>query len=230
MGAPSILLVDDDSALLAGLSDFLAFHLPGVRVDIMESPRIALARITARPYHVLITDLCMSPFTGLELLRGAKAIRPDMPVIIFSSRLDASVRSQAFRLGAYDMLPKGDNPHELLGVLKDALGLRHLSRTVRAKHLLLHRLQKRIHDIMRRLNANDGGPLTSRPSTFSTPAGGQSCADLESMLDVLWISGRRLETLRDETDAHLKKAYHVSQERCLHRMDSRVSDHSSSIP
>ena len=42
-----------------------------------------------------------------------------------------------------------------------------------------------------------------------SPAYGESFADLESMLDRLWIRGRRLETLRDETDARLKDAYHV---------------------
>lgn len=220
MGYPSILLVDDDPALLAGLSDFLTFHLRGVTVDVIQSARTALALITARHYHALITDLCESPFTGLELLRGAKAIRRDMPVIVFSNRLDASVRSQAFRLGAYDMLPKGVSPHELLKVLKAALELRDLSRMMRGNHLLLHRLHKRIHGIMRRLNTSGGGPLRNRGSNPSTPsAHGQSCADLESMLDVLWIRGRRLETQQDETDARLKEAYHASEERCLHRMD-----------
>jgi hypothetical protein len=62
-----------------------------------------------------------------------------------------------------------------------------------------------------------------------SPAYGESFADLESMLDRLWIRGRRLETLRDETEARLKEAYHASEERCLHRMDPRVRDESSSI-
>jgi len=142
MSYPSILLVDDDPALRAELSDFLAFHLPVVTMDVIESPRIALAWITARPYHALITDLCMGPFTGLELLRGAKAIRPEMPVIVLPDRLDVSIRSHVFRLGVYDMLPREENAHELLGVLKAALELRDLSRSVTDKHLLLHRLQK----------------------------------------------------------------------------------------
>ena len=30
---PSVLLVDDDAALLIALSDFLRFHLPGIRID-----------------------------------------------------------------------------------------------------------------------------------------------------------------------------------------------------
>ena len=106
MSYPSILLVDDDPALRAEAVNFLAFHLPVVTMDVIESPRIALAWITARPYHALITDLCKGPFTGLDLLRGAKAIRPEMPVIVFSDRLDISIRSHVFRLGAYDMLPR----------------------------------------------------------------------------------------------------------------------------
>jgi len=161
MSSPSILLVDDDPALRAELSDFLAFHLPVVTMDVIESPRIALAWITARPYHVLITDLCMGPFTGLDLLRGAKAIRPEMPVIVFSDRLNVSIRSHVFRLGVYDMLPREENAHELLGVLKAALELRDLSRSVRDKHLLLHRLQKRIHVIMRELSTSEGDLLWS---------------------------------------------------------------------
>lgn len=223
MSDRSVLLIDDDPDFLSALSDFLQFHLPEISTEKSESPRAAFASITARPYQALVTDLCMTPFTGFELLRGAKAIRPDMPVILFSGHLDASVRSLAFRLGAYDMLPKEGNRHELLEVLKAALEVRRLSRTVRTRHLLLHRLQNRIHAIMGILNAGEEGPrMVRRPlrliSRVSSALVGSTHTSLESLLDALWIRGRRLETLRDEAEARLREAYHASHDSCARRM------------
>src|SRR6476660_8402603 len=109
MAHPSIMVVDDDTALLSAVTGLMELHLPDVRVQAFDSPRRALAQFEKSEAFTLVTDLKMRELNGLALLRGAKALRPHVPVILFSGDVDATLAAKAVSMGAYDVLRKPFN-------------------------------------------------------------------------------------------------------------------------
>jgi two-component system response regulator GlrR len=103
MSHPTMMLVDDDPCLLAGLTDMLQFRLPHVRVAPFESPCAALARFKTTEFDAIVTDLKMKELDGLALLRQAHAIRPRVPVIMMSGHAERAVVIDAMGMGAFDV-------------------------------------------------------------------------------------------------------------------------------
>jgi FixJ family two-component response regulator len=82
----------------------MQLHLPDVRVQPFDSPRLALAHFEKNEVTTLVTDLKMKELDGLALLRGANALRPNVPVILFSGHVDPVVALQATNIGAHDVI------------------------------------------------------------------------------------------------------------------------------
>jgi CheY-like chemotaxis protein len=59
-----------------------------------------------RDIILLLSDINMPGMTGLELLRRARALRPDLPVIMVTAYGDAATRQAAFDRGAAGFLAK----------------------------------------------------------------------------------------------------------------------------
>jgi len=87
----------------------------GYRVSGYSAPEEALQalREKARSYDVLVSDYMMPGMSGLDIAREAAALRPDLPVIIFSGHIDEELRRKARELGVRQLLGKLDAPDEL---------------------------------------------------------------------------------------------------------------------
>jgi DNA-binding NtrC family response regulator len=103
-----ILLVDDERKMGVILKG--ALEDEGHTVQVEERSKDALLRLESEPFDLLITDLRMAPPDGLELLRRARAKRPDMAVILMTAYATAQTAVEAMKSGAYDYLIK---PFEL---------------------------------------------------------------------------------------------------------------------
>ena len=223
---PSVMLVDEDPAFLIALSDLMRFHLPGIRIDQVKFPRAALAEIQARPYDTLVIGLRMKESEGFALLNEANAIRPDMPVVVLSGHIDATLASQAFKMGAHDVLPKEVNRAEFLVVLKSALEIHRLSRAVRARHFVIGRLCKRVEQL-NRLSLCAGARSNIMTSvqwmaSASRALTGKSLASLEHAMDLLWQRARMVEATRDNIQERLTALQHESRHRILNRIASGI--------
>ena len=108
-----ILIVDDDRSLLTVLPETLRLYLGAVDVAVCLSPRIALARVQAEPFDVVLTDVRMPEMNGLELLRHIKEVAPQTSVIMMSGHADESLATVALAAGAVDMLYKPFEPDTL---------------------------------------------------------------------------------------------------------------------
>jgi DNA-binding NtrC family response regulator len=106
---PTILLCDDDPALLFTLEE--ALDLPDYRTVSTRSAEEALPRLDA--CDVVVTDLVMGAMSGLDLVRAAKRIDPALPVILLTARGSERVAVEAMKAGAYDYLPKPFGVDEL---------------------------------------------------------------------------------------------------------------------
>ena len=108
---PARLLVADDNKVNRLLMQ-RSLELQGHRVALAENGRVALAKLRAEPFDLLLLDIEMPEMDGyavLEAMKSDLALR-DLPVIVTSSveGLDNIVR--CIGLGAEDYLPKPVNP------------------------------------------------------------------------------------------------------------------------
>jgi len=67
---------------------------------------MAVQRLTASRFDLLITDLKMPKMTGIELLGEAKKLRPEMPVIMMTAFATVQTAVEAMKLGAFDYIQK----------------------------------------------------------------------------------------------------------------------------
>ena len=81
VGSARILVVDDEEVLAQMLADILRLEAGHV-VEVMTDARAALDRVAADPPDLLFTDLGMPVLSGWELAAQARALHPDLPVVL----------------------------------------------------------------------------------------------------------------------------------------------------
>jgi two-component system NarL family response regulator len=114
-----LLVVDDHPIVRDGLRSSL-LDAPGILlVDVCASGEEALERIKTETVDVLLTDLRMSPMSGLALLKRVKALRPELQVLIFSSYEREEEIYQAYEDGAAGYLSKSLSSQELAKAILD---------------------------------------------------------------------------------------------------------------
>ena len=59
-----------------------------------------------RSLILVLSDINMPGMTGLELLRKAKALRPDVPIVMITAYGDAETKRKALENGAEALLTK----------------------------------------------------------------------------------------------------------------------------
>jgi CheY-like chemotaxis protein len=77
-----VLLVDDDPALLEALAGTLQLRLGHFTLDTCDTGMKALARVTAKHYDTIITDVNMPGMNGLEFLTQVRQVRPKVLHVI----------------------------------------------------------------------------------------------------------------------------------------------------
>jgi CheY-like chemotaxis protein len=78
-------------------------------MEFAQSAAMALQRITdaaGLSLILILSDINMPGMSGLELLPRAKALRPDVPVIMITAYGDADTKRQAFENGAEALVTK----------------------------------------------------------------------------------------------------------------------------
>lgn len=120
-GTERVLVVDDEE-LLANLARMGLGSL-GYEATSFTSPEQALASLSANPSHfdLILTDQTMPGRTGIQLARDARAIRPDIPVVLFSGFVDQDIINRAKSSGIVAVLRKPARLRELAKTIRDAL-------------------------------------------------------------------------------------------------------------
>jgi DNA-binding NtrC family response regulator len=86
-------------------------------VTAVPDPQEALRALEARPFQVLVTDLRLPGMSGLELIRRARRLQPDLRVVLMSAFGEPKDIVEAMRLGADDFLPKPFDLEAFLALL-----------------------------------------------------------------------------------------------------------------
>ena len=115
-----VLVVDDEASIRDLLSKTLA--LAEYEVDTAPDGTSALDRMRAFTYDLLIADLKMPGMDGLTLIRQAKRIKADLPVIIITGFSTESSAIEAVNLGVAGYLTKPFRVPQVLAAASKALG------------------------------------------------------------------------------------------------------------
>lgn len=117
---PRILVVDDEAAIRELLAKTLA--LADYEVDLAPDGRTALDRMRLIPYDLLITDLRMPGVDGLTVIREARRLKADIPVIIVTGYSTEASAVEAINLGVQGYLTKPFRVPRILAAAAKALG------------------------------------------------------------------------------------------------------------
>ncbi len=111
-----LLLVEDKDSF----RDLLVKALAGSdwTVTPAADPAEALAHLETRPFPVLVTDLRLPGMSGLELIRRAKRLRPEIRAVLMSAFGEPKDIVEAMKLGTDDFLPKPFDLDAFLALLE----------------------------------------------------------------------------------------------------------------
>ena len=106
VGQNSLLVVDSDTE--QGTILDLNFANAGFNVEVCDNSRIAMEKIKAKNFDVVLTEVDLEPIDGFELIKRIKSNDKfkDVPVIFYTTRSSPKDVDMGFSLGAADYLVK----------------------------------------------------------------------------------------------------------------------------
>lgn len=115
----SILIVDDDGAILKNAKDVL--QLEGYYVDTVETGMEAIEKSKTNFYNLVLLDIKLPDMEGTELLTKMHRTVPKMMKIMITGYPSLENTVEALNLGADAYLLKPVNPEMLLKVVEEKL-------------------------------------------------------------------------------------------------------------
>ena len=120
---PKLLIIEDDASFCQMLQKFLIRN--GYDVDISFTAQDAKTKFKATTYNLVLTDLRLPNYNGLQLLSDIKEVNPKTQVIVMTGYAEVGSAVEAMKKGAYDYISKPFTPEEILMQIKSALSQEH---------------------------------------------------------------------------------------------------------
>ncbi len=147
MSAPGgrILIVDDEEEICAQLSRLV--RQEGFEALTAPDGDVALDVLRRESPDVMLLDIRMTGLDGMEVLRRAKKLDPDLPVIMITAHGAIKGAVEAIQAGAHDYLTKPFEHADVIRSVHRAVNDHRLRRTVR---ILSDRVREAasLHDLM----------------------------------------------------------------------------------
>lgn len=164
-GAEAQILVVDDEPDISAL---VAYHLAreSYRVRTAASAPEAIRAIESEPPDLVVLDLMLPGFSGLEVLRQMRSQDAwrEIPVILLTAKREESDRIEGFRVGADDYISKPFSPQEV--VLRVGAVLRRVRQTPPGRGGKVLRAGPFTIDIDAARATVSGRPLDLTPTEF----------------------------------------------------------------
>ncbi len=116
MIAKTLLIVEDDPALLRGLKD--NFETQGYQVRTANDGQKGLNAVLAEPPDLVLLDLMLPKVNGYEICRRARASQLNMPIIMLTAKGQEEDIVRGLELGADDYVTKPFSIRELIARVK----------------------------------------------------------------------------------------------------------------
>ncbi|MCM2273411.1 MAG: response regulator [Candidatus Didemnitutus sp.] len=140
---PTLLIVDDEEGPRHSLR--MVFR-QDFNVQAVDNGDKALEFARSHPVQLAILDIRMAGKSGIDVLRGLKAIDPHIEVIMLTAYETIETARQALRLGACDYLSKPFDLSTIREAVTRALHLRRISETVSSTSERLQALTEQLND------------------------------------------------------------------------------------
>ena len=111
-----VAVVEDEESFRESLEGL--FQAVGYEVLLYLSAEDFLRSGRLADVDCLITDFGLPGMNGIDLLRAAHAVRPQLPVIVITARPEPSILSRALAAGAHRAFTKPVNSSELLKAVR----------------------------------------------------------------------------------------------------------------
>jgi DNA-binding response OmpR family regulator len=116
---PTVLVIEDDSAIRRGLCDALTFA--GYEVLQAADGLAGMERAQRATFDLVLLDIVLPHHSGFEILQALRDHRPGTPVIVLSARGEETDRVTGLKLGADDYVVKPFSIRELLARVEAVL-------------------------------------------------------------------------------------------------------------
>jgi DNA-binding NtrC family response regulator len=104
LGSIRVAIVDDDRTLREGCASVL--RVEGYNVTTIGRGDEALELLQRSRFDIMLVDVCMTPVSGLDILKAVMAHAPSTIVVLMTGNPSLSMSIEAMRIGAWDYLPK----------------------------------------------------------------------------------------------------------------------------
>jgi DNA-binding NtrC family response regulator len=115
-----VLLLDDEPIVVERVKSSL--EIAGYHVDSFTSSRDAIDMLKKEKYDILITDLKMSSPDGMEVLKSAKLIQPNIKPVVITGFATSQTAEFAKKMGAVEFIPKPFKMSQLKKILNAISG------------------------------------------------------------------------------------------------------------
>jgi DNA-binding response OmpR family regulator len=117
-----ILIIEDDEEMGPLLKDF--FRNEGFKVEHVEKGTYAFRKLMTESFALIISDIRLPGFNGLDILPGLRRFQPDTPIIVITAFGGEEVQRRAYEMGATVYLEKPIDFHELRKLIHKLIPLR----------------------------------------------------------------------------------------------------------
>lgn len=169
----TILLVEDSPADAELLKEALFAGAGAPRLILCGSLAEAGRTLDAQPIDLVLLDLSLPDSLGMDTMRAAAAMMPNVPIIVLTGHDDENAGAEALRTGAQDYLVKGRISTEIL------------SRSIRYA-AERHRARQQAEDVLRQANAMLEQKVSERTAELA-----QRATQLRALAGELTLSEQR---------------------------------------
>jgi two-component system invasion response regulator UvrY len=123
-----LLVVDDHKIVRAGLKQLLADYKEFTVAGEAGSGAAAVGMVREFDWDMVLLDISMPDMNGIDALKQIKRIKPDLPVLIFTTHPEENFAINLLRAGASGYLRKESNLTDLVGAIRTvAAGRKYVS-------------------------------------------------------------------------------------------------------
>ena len=163
MEKKTILVVDNGETMRETLK---IIQREGYSVLTAKDGQAALGVLQENKVNLIISDVCMPRMDGNKLLKQAKAILPDVEIILMTGHGKMEMGLEALKEGAFDFIQKPFTKWALNKTVKQALEKQDMAAEIRF-------LKKRMRELIEEIMDLIGEPAVRRLE-YSRPLGANS--------------------------------------------------------
>jgi DNA-binding NtrC family response regulator len=126
---PRILIVDDEKHICTAIAALVKGE--GFQSLIAQDGNAGLKLIRSEAPDMMLVDIRMPEMDGMEVMRQAKDLDPDLPVVIITAYAEIHGAVKAIKAGAHDYLSKPFDNQDVIRVIHRALAERELKRRLK---------------------------------------------------------------------------------------------------